>query len=607
MAYKRTNWVEDETPLSADNMNNIEEGITEAKSEITTKIAEVQEDILDLGDLCNSLDFHKMNYKDSAEEATSLSFFEKGFKRVNGNIQIRGKKDNVSDITGNYEVYATKDGVMLAIAKDNNGNPTLWIKTANADNEFANEWYKVAVESYVDNEINQLSNLKVKKYSVSFSGSSPIGTRLDSAVGMTANVAVNAAIVQNDFDNVSFFNRPICCCTWDKNKRKWRVNAYKGEPDFKSDGSNGEVMYECTPFYYKADFSSSGSPVYVSVTGTPCEGYTLAPMFKNAVDKVYCPSYWLSEVSGTATSRSGTYPLYGSLNELMTKAKTFDEKAYLETMENVFSDYLLMLVEFATKDLQTVMMGCTNLRYNQEDIIQSVTPEGFAIETSIASNYVRGQTISIGTTKNAEDKAKQVKIIKIEKSGDTSYITLDKKIENLAVGDYISSRCYINGATDIVEASSGSPVSNTDGKHPCIWRGKVDPWGNGFSLISNMLIKKEGDNYIPYYLEDPYKYNNGNITEDYIKSNITALSTNGYVKSFKSDSRYTFLITPSELGATYNTYASANFYAPRYAVNTVRVGGGFISRREASPIHFGCSNNPAERILFYLGRLNIFD
>ena len=112
---------------------------------------------------------------------------------------------------------------------------------------------------------------------------------------------------------------------------------------------------------------------------------------------------------------------------------------------------------------------------------------------------------------------------------------------------------------------------------------------------------------IHYYLEDPYKYNSGSITEDYIKSNMTVLSTNGYVKSFKSDSRYPFLITPSELGATYNTYASANFYAPRYAVNSVRVGGGFISRRESSPVHFGCSSNPTEKMLFYLGRLNISD
>ena len=34
MAYTRTNWISEETALSADNMNNIEDGIEEAKAGI---------------------------------------------------------------------------------------------------------------------------------------------------------------------------------------------------------------------------------------------------------------------------------------------------------------------------------------------------------------------------------------------------------------------------------------------------------------------------------------------------------------------------------------------------------------------------------------------
>ena len=34
MAYTRTNWISEETALSADNMNNIEDGIEEAKADI---------------------------------------------------------------------------------------------------------------------------------------------------------------------------------------------------------------------------------------------------------------------------------------------------------------------------------------------------------------------------------------------------------------------------------------------------------------------------------------------------------------------------------------------------------------------------------------------
>ena len=117
---------------------------------------------------------------------------------------------------------------------------------------------------------------------------------------MIAKVAIGAEVVQNDFDGVPFFDRPICCCTWDAAARKWRVNAYKGEPGFAWDGSNGEVMYECTPFYYKAIFEGVGSPTYVSVTATPCEGYELAPLFKNGEDKVYCPCFNMALVDDVA-------------------------------------------------------------------------------------------------------------------------------------------------------------------------------------------------------------------------------------------------------------------------------------------------------------------
>ena len=37
MAYTRTNWISEETALSADNMNNIEDGIEEAKAEVAEK------------------------------------------------------------------------------------------------------------------------------------------------------------------------------------------------------------------------------------------------------------------------------------------------------------------------------------------------------------------------------------------------------------------------------------------------------------------------------------------------------------------------------------------------------------------------------------------
>jgi hypothetical protein len=466
----------------------------------------------------------------------------------------------------------------------------------------------VAATTAANNAIASIENMGIVKYSVQFSGSSPTGTRLDAAVGHVANVAVDAATVVNDFDSVSFFNRPICCCTWNTALRKWRVNAYRGEPGFAWDGSNGEVMYECKPFYYKINADLT----YVSVTATPCEGYALAPMFPDGNTKVYCPVFWLSMVNNVAASRSGTHPTPGSLNGHMTNARTFDSKAHLETIKVRFSEYLLQLVEFATRDVQTVLMGACNMTYNgTTDVIASVISDtSFTTTSTVGARFVAGQTISIGSAQNGEQRTSHVVITSITTLDTVSTFVLDTAVAGLAVGDFLSSRAWINGATNVVTASSGSPVSNTDGKHPCIWRGKVDPWADAFSSICDLLIKREGAGttespytYTPYFLNDPTLYNAGAITADYIKANFTIPGADGYVMTIGKDSRYPFVFLTTVIGASSTTYAAAYYYYPRYDVCAVRVGGYWDIGRLCSPVYFSCYYAPSDSFILYLARL----
>ncbi|OGO90348.1 MAG: hypothetical protein A2Y17_12335 [Clostridiales bacterium GWF2_38_85] len=458
-----------------------------------------------------------------------------------------------------------------------------------------------------NNAVASLNNKAMKKYTVTFTGSLSAGTRADDAVGMVANVAVDGATVVNNFDGVSFFNRPICCCTWDATARKWKVNAYRGEPNFAWDGTNGELMYECTPFYYKTDLNT-----YVSVTATPSEGYALAPMFKDGNTKVYCPVFPLAMVNGVATSRSGYLPQTGSLDSFMTNCRTFDSKAHTETIEVRFSEYVLQLVEFATKDVQTVMMGACNMRYNGDDIIASVISDtSFTTTSAIGALFKAGQTISIGSAKNGEQRTSGVVITSITTVDTVSTFVLASAVANLAIGDYLSSRCWINGATNIVTASSGSPVSNTDGFRPCIWRGNALPWANGFSTLCNVLVNRTGAGttespyvYKLWYLSDPSKYNAGAITADYIEANFNLATADGYVKTLKVDTRYPFLMGTAEIGGASTTYAAAYYYIINTpAVRAVRVGGRFSTGRACSPVYFYVDLAPSYSYLFCLARL----
>lgn len=220
-------------------------------------------------------------------------------------------------------------------------------------NELENKPDLSGIEKNAENieKINEkLDSFNFKKYGVRFTGSNPVGERLYDAIGMVANVGVDDEVVQNDFDDISFYNRPVCCGTHNA-EGKFIVNAYKGEPGFARDGSNGEVFYECTPFYWNGSYEE---PV---VSAEQFKGSFLAPMFKNNKDKVYLPCYWISLVGDKPTSRSGLTPSYNSLNTWMTKAKNYHKNAHTETIACHMSEYILQLVEFATKDLQSIMMG----------------------------------------------------------------------------------------------------------------------------------------------------------------------------------------------------------------------------------------------------------
>lgn len=454
---------------------------------------------------------------------------------------------------------------------------------------------------------------KVKIYGVSFSGSNSAGTRTHDAVGMVANAGIGDQVVQNDFDKVSFFQRPRCLVYHDATG-KARVMAYEGEPGFNLQGAvfapyteKAQVFYEQKPFYWNEDLD------WPQVSATPLEGFPLAPMFKNPADKVYLPSYWLGIDNGKACSLSGTHPEYNSINGSMTTARTYHARAHLETMAVRISEYVLQLVEFGTRDVQNVMTGAMTNRYNADDIsiLAETGVNRIVMANASANTYVVGQTICIGTTKNASNIAARVVITAIEiYDASNKAIIFDGPPLNIPLGAFTSTRAWRNGATDIVKASSGSPVSNTNGLYPCIWRGKVDPWAMAFSGISDVLIQRLGagtveDPYIynAYQLKDPTLYNNGVIDNNWTKVNYNISGGDGYVTQMGKDPKSPAVRMPTTLGGASTTYFASYFYYARYVVSAVFVGGYWTYGRYCSPVCFSLSSAPSLSSIYRLARL----
>lgn len=439
----------------------------------------------------------------------------------------------------------------------------------------------------------------VKIYGVRWpkGGSASKGERIYDSVGMTAEVGVGDAVVVNDFDSAYPFAGRRRCNGYRDADRTFHVTAYEGEPGY-SINDPDKLVYVETPEFYFFD-GIDGDYEVKAVSTYPVPGFIHVP-------RTYSGAYLVAmEGESTAqvpTSRSGVFSDYGSLNTWATNIRKLGTQYTGMLALDQYIDHLLMTIEFGTKDVQTVMMGCCNLPYNAEHValVAETGVNRICITKAQAASYVVGQAISISATAyHLDDVAKNRTITAItDKSTEETYLYFDGAAVNIAVGYYVSSRPWVNGSTDVVAASSGSPVDNTSGKYPCVYRKKENPYGNAWVNVADLLASREGSSeedykYYMNYLPDPTKYSAGAITDDYVKLSYEMPGTNGYVKEFSVDEKYPWVRMAKTIGASSATYYADYYYAATVAVGAVLVGGYLNHGRNAGPGCFNCNNAPS--------------
>lgn len=470
------------------------------------------------------------------------------------------------------------------------------------------------------NALTELEGASVARYGVKFGGSANSGAtvqRLYNAFGLTANVGTDTETATNDFDNIyPWSGRKRCCGYWDENG-SFVVNAYEGEPGYTTDGSNGEVWVETPLFYYKHTYGDDGSEEIV-ITSHPIGGFEPSPIHINAdgslSQKAYTAAYPMAVVDNKPTSRSGVYTPIMSLNSGMTNARLMGEKYTTTTTAEQYVKCLLMWVEFATRDVQTKMKGCSSLSYSADHkaTVAEEAANRIIISKNYASAYVVGQGIAIGTALGSTNVANNRTVTAIADYDDTNTaISFDGDPVNIAVGNIVFAIAWKTGSCDNVLTSSGSPVSNTSGKYTCIYRGEETPFGNAFEWISDVLFKREGSgttedpySYDIYFLKDPTQYSNGTITNNYTKLNFKLPTADGYVKKLGFDSRFPWLRIPCEIGSSSTTYYADYYTYPRYALCAAAVGGNWINGSYCGPCCWDCYIAPSSTYVNRRARLS---
>lgn len=435
--------------------------------------------------------------------------------------------------------------------------------------------------------------------------SASAGERVGDAAGMVANAGVGGETVQNDFDGVYPWAGRRRCNGYRGSDGEFVVTAYEGEAGY-SQTDPDKLVYVETPLFYYFDGVKDGYEQKL-ISMQPQPGFLPSPACVKPDGSLrshsYSAAYLMALEDGKATSRAGVFSQPFSLDSAMAGARTLGAQYAAMRMADHYVDALLMTVEFATKNLQSVMAGATSLPVttNHKAVAAETGVNRIAIATQYAELYVPGCTIEItddGSTWGNNVAANRRVTAIAQRDAQSSYLYFDGDPVDITTDCMAVARAWINGAADGVAATSGSPGANASGKYPCVYRGKENPYGNGDQVVADLMSRWEEVDGAPkqvmYFLPDATKYVESTLTADHKKVDIAFATVGGYIKTTGHDAVYPWVWLPTQTGGSNATYYADQF-GPSSAQNGVKmkvtVGGVWYGAGACGPYYMQTGNN----------------
>lgn len=406
-------------------------------------------------------------------------------------------------------------------------------------------------------------------YGVDFTGSTSAGTRTGAAAEFVFTPGTDTSAGQNDFDGVyPWAGMRRCCCTLNADGTV-TVNAYKGQPGYIEDGTNGEVLVEVPLFYV-----SGMLDVNPRVSAVPMPGFRAPKKFHNAdgslKQKCYLPAFpgsigadgKLHSIAGVVSTGNKT------ISQFLAAARLWGETYCINTSADFEVLAYLMIVVYGTRHVQSKVNGCVSLYATNIAITGARTDEA---AVTVAKGVLEvGNVISIGTGAENASVASQRIVTAIEAiEGDTANVkavfsgepvttTTDHKIWRIMQS---------TGTANSVISTCGSPVSNSDGKHSFVFYGVENPlYGNQWRFECDWKIV-DG---VPYICNDT-NYNWSSV-ENYTKLDSLTLPNEGWAKNLQADERFPWLQITKEVGGSSGTYLADYFYINKSGSRIVRRG-----------------------------------
>jgi len=460
----------------------------------------------------------------------------------------------------------------------------------------------VLARKYADKLIDEYKEANAPVFGVMWDkDSSPTLARVGASKGLVANVGVDDQLVLNDFDYMPIFR------------------------DFEEvEDSYGNIFVRIPKFYIgKLDGTDYK---FWGVSPYQLEGFYRPWCFWDFTNEVELDYVDIGKYKATSDgsdrleSKPDLYPLISqNIVTFRTRAQnnnTGGLEGYQQLDIHVY-DLLqtLMTIEFATLHMQSVMSGFTAGRYSGDDKITADTdPAGnVAVVSNTTGAYYRvGQTVSIGSSLGGNQRFYGRTITQIDTdtpgAGSTT-ITFDGDPVVLAVDDIIYNTGHKNGFSSDISASSGSLVSNSDGKYPCVYRGIESPYGDIWQFVDGINIDSDvaTPEHQTWVCADAEDYASNVFAAPYEQLGYLNNDASEYVKEMGWDENYPFAMI--SVDADHSGAGASAYYCDYYYVSSstgariARVGGYWYSGSAAGPWSWRLGDSSTSSSVLIGGRL----
>ena len=421
-------------------------------------------------------------------------------------------------------------------------------------------------------------------FGVNFSGSTSAGTRVGAAKDFVFVPGTDTSMGQNSFDAVDpWAGMRRCCCTLNADGTV-KVNAYKGQPGYIEDGTNGEVLVEIPLFYV-----SGMLDVAPSISMSMLPGYRAPRKFLNAdgslKQKCYVRAFPGSiGADGKLHSIAGAVPTGNrNITQFLAAARKWGDTYSIGTSADFEVLAYLMIVVYGTRHAQSKINGCTSL-YSTNLAVAAATDNAASVVVAKGASIEPGMVISIGSGGENEAIAKRRIVtsvetidgdatnVKVNFDGDPVTTTTDHKVWRMMQS---------TGTANSVIATCGSPVSNTDGRHSFVFYGVENPlYGNQWHIECDWKLV-DG---VPYWCDDPTKYS-WTSNDGYIALDTMAMPDEGWATALQQDDRAPNVQITKSVGGNSSTYLADYFYINKAGTRIVLRGGRSRSGGNAGPFY----------------------